>query len=332
MNSDKTYSNSPFHAGEQEMQTRMGVRDRIEKMGQRMVRGYLPEQHQAFYSLLPFILVGTVDEQGRPWASLLTGKPGFITSPDADHLRITTQPLFGSPLAAKLTVGADIGILGILPENRRRNRSTGQIVKVDADGITVAIAQTFGNCPQYIQTRQMEILPEISAPQQEKPIEKGDRLDDKAEALIERSDTLFIATAYSDDKTHTGKDDPAFSADVSHKGGKPGFVCVEDDRTFIFPDFKGNFIYNTVGNILVNPRAGFLFIDFDSRDLLYLTGCAEIVGEGEEVNAFSGAERLIRFRLESWRRVTGSLPLQFKFGEYSPNLQSTGSWEEMQVP
>lgn len=333
MDSGWTHTESPFHAGEHAAQTRMGVRDKIEKMGRRMVRGYLPEQHRKFYGLLPFLLIGISDEQGRPWASLLAGRPGFITSPDACHLKILAQPLFGSPLATKLKVGADIGILGILPENRRRNRVTGKIVAIDDDGVTVAIAQAFGNCPQYIQTREIEVLPDIIFPQQQKRVIQGDRsLDDKAEALITQSDTFFIATAYSDSlhKNEVNTDDSnnfSLGADVSHRGGKPGFVRIDQHQTLTFPDFTGNFIYNTVGNILMNPQAGFLFIDFDTRDLLYLTGRAEVIWEGEAVDAFVGAERLIRCEIEAWQRVECSLPLKFKFGEYSPNLQTTGHWQ-----
>ncbi|MEO1094817.1 MAG: pyridoxamine 5'-phosphate oxidase family protein [Cyanobacteria bacterium J06638_28] len=322
MNSGWSHAESPFHSGEQDVQTRMGVRDRIERQGRRIMRDFLPDQHRDFYSRLPFLIVGMTDEQGYPWVSILTGSPGFVTSPDPHHLRMGTQPLFGSPIANHLQVGADIGILGILPENRRRNRSTGQISAVDDEGMTVAIAQTFGNCPQYIQTRAIEVLPEIAHPQQEKVIDQGDRLDAAAQNLIATSDTLFIATAYS-----AGKDSPTFGADASHRGGKPGFVRIEDDQTFSLPDFTGNFHFNTVGNILLNPKAGFLFIDFETRDLLYLTGHAEIIWDGDEVDAFLGAERFIRFQVAAWRRVKASLPLQFQFGEYSPMLQHSGSWE-----
>lgn len=334
MDSGWTHTGSPFHAGEQAAQARMGVRDKIETMGQRMMRSYLPEQHREFYSLLPFLLIGISDEQGRPWASLLVGRPGFVTSPDAYHLKILAQPLFGSPLATQLKVGADIGILGILLENRRRNRATGKIIAIDDEGVTVAISQAFGNCPQYIQTREIEVLPDIAFPQQQKRVIQGDhRLDDKAEALITQSDTFFIATAYSDilHKNEVNTDDSSdlsLGADVSHRGGKPGFVRIDQHQILTFPDFSGNLIYNTIGNILMNPQAGFLFIDFDTRDLLYLTGRAEVIWEGEEVDAFLGAERLIRFHTEEWIRVTSSLPLQFRFNEYSPVLKQTGSWKD----
>ena len=333
MNSGWTQEQSPFHWGEQEVQTRLGIRDKVEEIGRRIVRDYFPEQHREFYTLLPFLIVGMTDAQDRLWASILTGQPGFITSPTVRELRIATQPLFGTPIADRFQVGANIGILGILPENRRRNRCIGQISEVDAEGITIEIAQTFGNCPQYIQTRDIEVLPDIASPQTEKQVEQGDRLDAQAKLLIQQSDTLFIATAYSAGQTSSDTPstvkNPAFGTDVSHRGGKPGFVRVENDQTVVFPDFTGNLVFNTVGNILVNPRAGLLFIDYETRDLLYLTGRAEIVWDGDEVQAFVGAERLIRLHVEEWRRVKASLPLRFTFGEYSPILQYSGSWEQM---
>ena len=314
---------SPFHAGEQQVHERLGIRDEIEAFARRVVRDYMPDQHREFYGMLPFVLIGTVDDRGRPWASLLTGGPGFMTSPEPRRLDVAARPLFGDPLNMTLKSGADVGILGIEPETRRRNRLTGRIETVRGDGFVVSIRQAFGNCPQYIQTRAVEVVPEDGRPFEEPPISRGNRFDERTRALIERSDTLFIATAFSD-----LQDDASQGADVSHRGGKPGFVRVEDDRTFVFPDFSGNNHFNTVGNILLNPKAGFLFVDFEAGDLVYMTGAAEIVWEGPQVRAFTGAERLLRFRAEQVIRVEGSLPLRFEFGEYSPMLDHTGSWAQ----
>jgi uncharacterized protein len=93
----------------------------------------------------------------------------------------------------------------------------------------------------------------------------------------------------------------------------------------IYP-IAGNFFFNTLGNLTVNPRAGLLFIDFATGDLLYLTVDAEIIWEGEEVDAFEGAERLLRFRVREARRVTDSLPLRWGEARLSPVLGRTGSW------
>ena len=316
-----TKTESPFHAGEQAVQTRMGVREKVENIGRRIIRDYMPDQHREFYALLPFLIIGTTDGEGQPWASIVAGPSGFITAPTPHELRIATPPLFGSPLEEALRLGADIGILGILPANRRRNRITGRTSAVDKDGFTVSVLQSFGNCPQYIQTREVAVLPEVNQPQQPRPVTQGEALDAAAQRLITQADTFFIATAYA-----SSEDGAALGADASHRGGKPGFVQVEGDRTLVFPDFSGNLHFNTVGNILLNPKAGLLFIDFDHGDLLYLTGEASMVWEGPEVAGFEGAERLIRLRVSHWRRVAASLPLRFRFGEYSPFLTRTGTW------
>ena len=314
---------SPFHQGELQVQDRMGVRDKIDSFARQAIRDHMPDQHREFYAMLPFVLLGAVDDQGRPWASIVAGRPGFMSTPDSRSLEIAAEPLFGDPLKGILKPGADIGLLGIQPESRRRNRMTGRIRSVGPEGISIETVQSFGNCPQYIQTRGVEVLPAVETPHVERPIDVSDKFDRQTRALVERSDTLFIATAYSDGPAVASQ-----GADVSHRGGKPGFVRVEDDRTFVFPDFSGNLHFNTVGNILMNPKAGFLFADFDNGDLIYTTGSAEIVWDSEEVQAFAGAERLIRFVAEKVIRVERSLPLRFDFGEYSPMLEHTGNWQQ----
>jgi predicted pyridoxine 5'-phosphate oxidase superfamily flavin-nucleotide-binding protein len=104
---------SPFHPGEQEIQSRLGVRDRVENLGQRFIRDYLPDQHREFYRQLPMLLIGSVDSRGHPWASLLVGRPGFIHSPDPHSLVIEAKPIFGDPLNDNLIPGTEVGILGI---------------------------------------------------------------------------------------------------------------------------------------------------------------------------------------------------------------------------
>jgi uncharacterized protein len=120
-------------------------------------------------------------------------------------------------------------------------------------------------------------------------------------------------------------------ADVSHRGGRPGFVKIEDDRSFLVPDFTGNFFFMTLGNLQLNPRAGVLFIDFETGDLLTLTGTAEVVWGGDELKAIDGAERAWRFRVEAGWRLREALPLRWAFRELSPNSAITGTWAEAQA-
>ena len=314
-------SSSPFHAGELEIQERLGVRERIGRFANRMIRDYMPDQHRNFYQQLPFVLFGTQDERGRPWASLLTGRPGFMTSPDPKTLTIAAAPLFGDPIAENLRVGAQVGLLGIELESRRRNRMSGRIGAQRPGAVEIVVDQAFGNCPQYIQVRRVQPLEDIDVPAKRRPVSRSDHFDKRSQNLIEQADTLFIATAYAEDETATSQ-----GVDVSHRGGKPGFIRLENERSFVLPDFAGNKHFNTLGNILLNPRSGFLFLDFDGGDLLYMTGQSEIIWDGAEVEAFEGAERLLRFRAEEVVRVEESLPFRFDFEGYSPNLARTGHW------
>ncbi len=317
-------SASPFHRGESEIQTRLGVRDQIEDIGQRFIRDHLPEQHREFYRQLPYLLMGSVDKSGRPWASVLVGRAGFVQAPDAFSLVIQTGRIFGDPLNENLALGSQIGILGIEYGARRRNRLTGKITAVDDRSLRLKVDQTFGNCPQYIQAREPQLLDGIDTLGEERPVRSLARLDDRAMEIIARTDGFYIATQYSEDP-----DDVSHGADVSHRGGRPGFVRIEDDRTLTFPDFTGNFHFNTLGNIALNPRAGLLFIDFDSGDLLYLTCRAEIIWDSEEKRAFDGAERLVTFTVDEGFLVDNGMPIRWNFVDYSPSLEKTGTWEEV---
>ena len=105
-------SPSPFHEGEQRVQTRLGVRDQIDPWARQVVRPYLPEEHRAFHTSLPFLIAAARDQAGRPWATLLTGPSGFVHSPDPGRLVIAAQPVPGDALEGALTTGADLGKIG----------------------------------------------------------------------------------------------------------------------------------------------------------------------------------------------------------------------------
>ena len=315
---------SPFHAGERAVQQRIGVRERLERQGRQRVRTWRPHQHRGFYAGLPWLLVASADAGGRPWCSMLCGVPGFLSSPDPGHLRVAALPNRGDPLARNLALDVPLGLLGLDPATRRRNRLNGRVAALDGTGFLVAVDQAFGNCPQYIQARAWEA--ETPAAGGAEPAEKLDGLDDPAAALIGRAATFFVATRADPDG-----DDPATAGlDASHRGGRPGFVRIEADRrTLLIPDFSGNQQFNTLGNLLLDPRAGLLFPDFATGALLLLTGEAEIVWDGPQVRAFRGAERLWRFRVDKGVRLApGTLPRRSVLVQPSPNLDATGTWAE----
>lgn len=153
---------SPFHHGEQSVQARMGVREHAELLGSQFILNYLPAQHQEFYAQLPYLLVGSIDTSGRPWASILVGRPGFISSPDATTLNMETRPIFGDPLHQHLRNDLALGMLGIEYQSRRRNRLSGKVSNFDDSKIEIAIDQAFGNCPQYIQARSLSCLNSVT--------------------------------------------------------------------------------------------------------------------------------------------------------------------------
>jgi uncharacterized protein len=313
-----THIESPFHAGELAIQARFGAQERMDKQARRMVRDYLPEQHQQFFAQLSYLIVGTVDTVGNLWASILVGEPGFLSSPNEHTLRVAAQPLFGDPLATILAEGSDIGLLGIELHTRRRNRLNGTITAIHADGFDVHVGQSFGNCPQYIQSRMFELVESDSTIPK---VHQFTTLGTAERAIITAADTFFIATAYQDESAGAAR-----GVDVSHRGGKPGFVRIDDDGTLTVPDFSGNCHFNTFGNLELNPRAGLLFVDFDSGDLLYLTGTAEVIWEGTEAINYAGAERLFRFRPVRGDRIESSLPLRWSNPKFSPFLEHMGSW------
>ena len=233
-----------------------------------------------------------------PLATIWSGAPGFITAPDPRTLRFAGPLDPADPATAAFVVGAPFGLLGIELATRRRNRANGVITSVDPGGVTVAIGQSFGNCPQYIQPR--DIWRVAPAEPNTEPI---NGLDRAATAAIAAADTFFIATA-----AYT--EEPTGGVDVSHRGGPPGFVRVDGDVLTI-PDYRGNRYFNTLGNLVSEPRAALVFVDFARGDLLHLHGTVEIQWDGPEVRALPGAERLWRVRVEhGWRR-RGALALRW---------------------
>jgi ferredoxin-NADP reductase/predicted pyridoxine 5'-phosphate oxidase superfamily flavin-nucleotide-binding protein len=293
---------SPFHEGEQRVQERLGVRDAIEPWARKVVRPFLPEGHREFYGQLPFVVLGARDAGGRPWATLLASRPGFLASPDPRALVSAVLPSAADALAGALVEGADVGLLGIEPATRRRNRVNGRIAAASDAGFTLAVDQSFGNCPQYIHERHWRHEPSRATP----AARRHDGLDDRLRGWIERSDTFFIATGHRDEG-----ESPSFGMDASHRGGQPGFVCVEDEHHLVFPDYAGNNHYNTLGNLLLDARAGLVFVDFERGSLLQLTGRATIQWKATDLDRFPGARRMVAYELEEAVEVEGALPLRW---------------------
>lgn len=296
---------SPFHDGELEAQALAGESSRGTG-----IRDFMPDQHRDFFALLPYLFAAGRDAQGKPIATILTGPEGFVTSPTPNELAIAALPASGDPADATLSVGASVGLLGLDLRTRRRNRANGVISERDGNGLRIAVSQSFGNCAKYIQLRQHEPV-SASAP----AVEELGGLDPAASALMTEADTLFIASG-----SETG-------LDISHRGGRPGFVRIEGERLAI-PDFAGNSYFNTFGNLLREPATSLLFIDFAKGDVLQLQGVAEVVWTGPELAGIDGAERLLNVEVtRAWRRKA-TLPLRWSEPEPAPTTLTTGIWRQ----
>jgi len=228
-----------FHAGEIEVQARLLAREDAERVG-RIVASKIPSTVRALLRSQRMAVAASLDEQGRPWASLLTGPAGFIQAVDEHLLRLEAAPLPGDPLAADLRACPELGLLVIDPRTRRRLRFNGRGL-LSSEGLFLLTDEVYGNCPKYIQKRRL-----IGEAEQEPGEVRGSSsLGERTRDLVAGADTLFIATWH-----------PGGRADASHRGGRPGFVQVLDDRTLQFPDYPGNNMFNTLGNLVGHPRAG----------------------------------------------------------------------------
>ena len=314
---------SPFHIGEQQIQSRVNKRQQMESFGRQAIRSYMPDQHRDFFKQLAFAVIGSVDKQGWPWASIVPGNPGFICSPDATTLKVKGNPLDGDPLIDSIKTDSPLGILGIDLATRRRNRLNARVNHADQKGFSLSVDQSFGNCPQYIQTRHIEHISDVNITVHDNNKSPLTTLDEKSRKMISAADTFFVSSFVE------AQDRPDIQGvDVSHRGGQPGFVKVEGD-TLTIPDYSGNYHFNTLGNFLLNPKAGLIFADFENGDLLMLTGSVEILWEDEpEVIAFKGAERAWRFKLDHGLWLKQALPFRSRLENYSPNSLMTGNWEE----
>ena len=165
-----------FHSGEVEVQTRLGAHEAVMSYAPQFIVNSMPQQHRDFYAGLPMLLVGSIDKQQRPWASAVFGRPGFLSAPNGEVLSVNTPLVFGDPLNDNLRLGAPLGFLGLEYHSRRRNRLTGKVCKLSQGSFDIEVDQAFGNCPQYIQARDFEVLDQVETMGETRDVERFTRL------------------------------------------------------------------------------------------------------------------------------------------------------------
>jgi predicted pyridoxine 5'-phosphate oxidase superfamily flavin-nucleotide-binding protein len=281
---------SVFHAGERAMQQRTGEGAFAARNGA-IIKGTIVAGARSFLAEQRMLVVGSADGAGQPWASVLFGPAGFASSERGERVTLRVDQVARSaadPLWQHLRAGAGLGLLAIDPATRRRLRVNGRIATAGDDAVVLQVGEAYPNCPKYIQRRRLVAL-DLHGPDEPSP-ERGATLDARRRDLIAAADTFFIASRH-----------PERGLDVSHRGGAPGFVRVVDERTLRVPDYAGNGMFNTLGNLAIDDRAGLLFLDFTAARALQLAGRVALrFDEDEDGQPTGGTDRFWVFSVERW--------------------------------
>ncbi|MFC9662363.1 pyridoxamine 5'-phosphate oxidase family protein [Nocardia sp. NPDC127606] len=290
-----------FHSGELAVQQRMGQAEAAARVG-RSIRTGIPAVAASFLAEQSMVVLGAADPAGRLWASPLTGPAGFVHAIDDATIDIDTLPETADPLSVALAGDVEVGLIALQPQRRRRMRVNGTSVVRDG-GMRITTEQVYANCPKYISRRQIR---EVSAAGEPGAVWRGTALTPVAVEMVEAADTFFVATADGDGH-----------ADASHRGGNPGFLRVLSPTRLRWPDYRGNSMFMTLGNLAVQPRCGLLVADWSTGALLQLTGRAELVWDS---TAFTtGAQCAVDFTVEEAIERPGALAVRWGPPELSPN-------------
>ncbi|GGY85726.1 pyridoxamine 5'-phosphate oxidase family protein [Streptomyces nitrosporeus] len=296
-----------YHSGESAVQERAGL-ERQADFSRGGIGDTVPDVAAEFLAAQPMLVVGGTDAAGRVWATQLTGEPGFLRVPGPRTLLVDALPEPGDPLHETLTgahgTAVRIGMIGIEPATRRRMRINGRAVRT-GDGLRVELDQVIANCPKYLQKRDHRFLGpgETATP---RTVTGATALTAGQQRVLREADTFFVATA-------SDRGD----ADASHRGGNPGFVQVLSPTLLRWPDYTGNAMFLTLGNLLLNPAAGILVPGWDTGTALHLSGTARTVWDEEETRSVPGAQRLVEFSVEEVREITAASGLRWSEPAYS---------------
>jgi predicted pyridoxine 5'-phosphate oxidase superfamily flavin-nucleotide-binding protein len=254
-------ADSGFHAGELAVQRRAGVRDEAARLAPMLERARLSGGMAGFLGSRTFAVITGRDQAGRLWTSALTGPPGFLQAVSPEVLAVHAGFAGADPLY-RLPAGQKVGLVAVEFAARRRFRVNGLLAESGDSGLAIEVEQAYGNCPQYIRPRALD-AGTFGGPAGTARI--GDALAPQDTSLVSAADTFFLGT------TH-----PQRGSDASHRGGPPGFVRVLGDGRLRWADFPGNNLFNSLGNLAVDPEAALLFLDFGTGCTLHLSGTAEV--------------------------------------------------------
>ena len=293
-----------FHDGEKAVQALVKEKERAKQIGKNIVAS-LPLGVNSFIEEQSFIVASSIAKDGSVWVSNLLAAPGAVSISDQDSVSIDIAKLYlhkRDIFSCNVFVGAKIGLLFIDLGTRRRYRINGTISFLETGVLVIGIDQCYGNCPKFIQKRVgvFQSLNHVDS------VVKGSILNDVVKNVISSSDTFFV-----------GSSSKVGDLDVSHRGGPRGFVKVSGNKLRI-PDYQGNSLYNTLGNIHSNPKAGLLFIDFEAGFFVQLSGQAKLDFENPKDENTTGTGRYWNFCPDSWSMFSIPVNISWELIESSP--------------
>ncbi|MGW4898163.1 pyridoxamine 5'-phosphate oxidase family protein [Kitasatospora sp. NPDC004240] len=296
-------TSTPYHPGERAAQARAGRLERADHSG-RAIGRTIPAVAARFLTERRMLVLGAADEDGRLWATQLTGAPGFLGAPDEHTLTVAARPAGADPLAGVLAGPAEVGTIALDPAGRRRMRLNGKSAPDGRGGLVITADQVYANCPKYIQRRSPLDHPGTGAP---RAVATGPALSTAQQLAVATADTFFVATA-----------GPGGRVDASHRGGNPGFLSVLAPDRLRWPEYAGNSMFMTLGNLELDPRAGLLLPDWETGGALLITGEARTDWSAGAAAGLPGAERAVDLAVTGVVELADAAPLTWSAPEYSP--------------
>ncbi|KAF9458769.1 hypothetical protein BDZ94DRAFT_1239728 [Collybia nuda] len=324
-----------WHLGERIVHKKLWADDPRVSQQFHWIDGDLPDEHAKFHTrCLPFLPLTTLDAQGRPWGSILAGrdgKPGFIQNPRYSVLTMEAKVWPGDPLLESLKAVGPVGEMlvagiGVEYSTRRRNKFAGKMTKWGHDNgtynLSLIVNETIGNCPKYINVR--DLIPHSTSPSidsQRLQLLPGERLPKSVIDFIHECDTAFVGTTYEAPASeaalypsHVG---------MNQRGGRKGFIRVmpSNGRTVVLPDYSGNRMMTSFGNIEATPLASLTFVSFTTGEILYITGTAQNLYDREAQKLMPFQDRLTTIHATGYTYVKDALPVRQRpetTVEYSP--------------
>ena len=330
-----------FHQGELDVQAMANESAIALRNGQVISSNILPGA-MPFIAQQNMLVVSSVDQKGLPWSSVLFGTPGFIKATNSGALLLDTSKMLineHDPLWRNILHNAQVGILAIELSTRRRFRVNGRIQNISKEGqcadceaasltnqlFEITVQQAYPNCPKFIQRRNLKIEEHSYLEVLPKPL-MGNELTPELIDVISQSDSFFVSSA------SLTKEKNEHNVDASHRGGFPGFIKVLSNSRLLIPDYQGNSMFNTLGNIHVYPKAGIIIVDFDNSRVLQLSGNANILwDQQDDTNHSSGTKRFWELSVEKWQETKIPKGVNWNFQDYSPHNPRELKVKELEV-